>query len=100
MSKENQQLKNIQKELEELSMDLHQAPLQTMRRQNYNAKEIDKNPADWFQADPDVWMPNTSRDPDVWPPPTPSDQRLVLCFQFKRIGWFFTTSGFDNYYRL
>lgn len=60
-----------------------------MRRQNYNAKEIEKNPADWFQADPDVWMPTTSRDPDVWPPPTPNDPRLVQIYFYFRLFIFF-----------
>lgn len=79
--KEYQQLKNIQKELEELSIDLQQSPaIQAVRRQMPSAvMDSEKNPAAWFRPEPDIWMPpSTSRDPDVWPPPSPSDSRLVI----------------------
>lgn len=74
-------MKNIQKELEELSIDLQQSPaMQAVRRQMPSAvMESEKNPAAWFRPEPDIWMPpSTSRDPDVWPPPSPSDSRLVI----------------------
>lgn len=67
ISKENQQLKNIQRELTELSIDLQQSPMQ----------------ANSYRADPDLWLPagpssNNSRDPDVWPPPSPTEPRYFL----------------------
>lgn len=66
VNKEYQQMKSIQKELNEMSMDLHNAPL---RRVAMNAESEYKDPAAWFRPDPDVWAPPASRDPDVFAPP-------------------------------
>lgn len=69
INKEYQQLKAIQKELSEMTMDLQNSPLQMMRRQAISAETENKDPAAWFRADPDIWSPPPNRDPDVFAPP-------------------------------
>lgn len=71
ISKEYQQMKSIQKELLEMTMDLQVAPIQALRRTvQTEPANMAKNPAAWFQPDPDVWSPpSLNRDPDVWGPP-------------------------------
>lgn len=66
MNKEYQQMKSIQKELTEMSMDLHNAPL---RRVAMSTENEYKDPSAWFRPDPDIWAPPTHRDPDVFAPP-------------------------------
>lgn len=79
ITKEYQQLKQIQQELVQISMDMQHAPISTLRRQTNNAVvESDRNPAAFFKADPDIWTGTTSRDPDVWPPPSPHDSRASI----------------------
>lgn len=72
VSKEYQQMKAIQKELCEMTMDLQIAPIQALRRTVQTEQTNAKNPAAWFQPDPDVWPPpQTNRDPDIWGPAPP-----------------------------
>ncbi|XP_058057936.1 katanin p60 ATPase-containing subunit A-like 1 [Anopheles bellator] len=79
ISKEYNQMKQTQKTITEITMDLQNAPLQA--RIQTPLHETTKDPAAWFRADPDVWMPPPIRrvDPDVWAPapdmPQVSDQR-------------------------
>lgn len=68
ITKEYQQLKVIQKELTEMTMDLQNAPMH-LRRTNYNTDTENKDPAAWFRADPDIWSPPPNRDPDIFAPP-------------------------------
>lgn len=68
INKEYQQMKSIQKELTEMTMDLHNAPL--FRRPPTTSTDEYKDPAAWFRPDPDVWSPPTPHhDPDVFAPP-------------------------------
>lgn len=68
ISKEYNELKEIQKTLTEITMDLKNAPL--LARTRYHVtEEHAKDPAAWFKADPDIWSPAPNRDPDVWPAP-------------------------------
>lgn len=76
-------MKALQKELFELTMDLQNAPMQRRTIQQEDTQSYASNPAAWFRADPDIWMPApTNRDPDVWGPPpvTPNDGRYYLLF--------------------
>ncbi|XP_055317852.1 katanin p60 ATPase-containing subunit A-like 1 [Sitodiplosis mosellana] len=67
INKEYQQMKSIQKELTEMTMDLHNAPF---RRPPTRSTENEyKDPAAWFRPDPDVWAPPLHHDPDVFAPP-------------------------------
>lgn len=66
ISKEYQQIKAIQKELTEMTMDLHNAPL---RRNTASVENESRDPAAWFRPDPDIWAPPMNRDPDVFAPP-------------------------------
>lgn len=52
-----------------MTMDMQNAPLQMMRRQAINAETENKDPAAWFRADPNIWVPPPNRDPDVFAPP-------------------------------
>ncbi|XP_031626424.1 katanin p60 ATPase-containing subunit A-like 1 [Contarinia nasturtii] len=67
INKEYQQMKSIQKELTEMTMDLHNAPL--FRRLPTKSTDEYKDPAAWFRPDPDVWSPPPHHDPDVFAPP-------------------------------
>lgn len=67
INKEYQQMKAIQKELLEMTMDLLNAPL---RRPPTSSTEHEyKDPAAWFRPDPDIWAPPAHHDPDVFAPP-------------------------------
>lgn len=66
VNKEYQQMKAIQKELTEMTMDLHNAPF---RRNAVSIESERKDPAAWFRPDPDIWSPPPNRDPDVFAPP-------------------------------
>lgn len=68
ISKEYTELKGIQKTLLEVTMDLKNVPMQARIRSQAH-EEPTKDPAAWFKADPDVWVPPSNRDPDVWGPP-------------------------------
>lgn len=68
ISKEYTELKGIQKTLAEVTMDLKNVPMQARIRSQVQ-EEPTKDPAAWFKADPDVWVPPSNRDPDVWGPP-------------------------------
>lgn len=68
VAKEYQQMKSIQKILAEMTMDLQNVPL-AARFRTPLPEEPNRNPAAWFQPDPDIWTP-PPRDPDVWAPPT------------------------------
>lgn len=68
ISKEYTELKGIQKTLSEVTMDLKNVPMQA-RIRSHVQEEPTKDPAAWFKADPDVWVPPSNRDPDVWGPP-------------------------------
>lgn len=68
ISKEYKELKGIQKTLSEVTMDLKNVPMQARIRSQPH-EEPTKDPAAWFKADPDVWVPPSNRDPDVWGPP-------------------------------
>lgn len=77
VNKEYQQMKAIQKELTEMTMDLHNAPL---RRNIVNVESERKDPAAWFRPDPDIWAPPPNRDPDVFAPPI--DRYVYVKFIF------------------
>lgn len=66
INKEYQQMKAIQKELTEMTMDLHNAPF---RRPTKATESEYKDPAAWFRPDPDIWAPPVHHDPDVFAPP-------------------------------
>lgn len=68
INKEYQQMKAIQKELTEMTMDLHNAPF---RRPTTSTENEYKDPAAWFRPDPDIWAPPAYHDPDVFAPPMP-----------------------------
>ncbi|XP_052901783.1 katanin p60 ATPase-containing subunit A-like 1 [Anopheles moucheti] len=84
INKEYNQMKLIQKTLTEITMDLQNAPLQARIRTPLH-ETASKDPAAWFRADPDIWMPPVSGrggvDPDVWAPapdmPPPDHRRAV-----------------------
>ncbi|XP_062563611.1 katanin p60 ATPase-containing subunit A-like 1 [Armigeres subalbatus] len=78
INKEYSQMKQIQKSLTEITMDLQNAPLQARIRTPLH-ETVNRDPAAWFRADPDVWVPpNPNRDPDVWgPPPDLSTSRTI-----------------------
>ncbi|EAT40653.1 AAEL007637-PA [Aedes aegypti] len=78
INKEYSQMKLIQKSLTEITMDLQNAPLQARIRTPLH-ETANRDPAAWFRADPDVWMPpNPNRDPDVWgPPPDMNTSRSI-----------------------
>lgn len=78
INKEYSQMKQIQKSLTEITMDLQNAPLQARIRTPLH-ETANRDPAAWFRADPDVWMPpNPNRDPDVWgPPPDMNTSRTI-----------------------
>lgn len=59
-------MKAIQKELTEMTMDLHNAPF---RRPTTSTENEYKDPAAWFRPDPDIWAPPPHHDPDVFAPP-------------------------------
>ena len=66
-------MKQIQKTITEVTMEIQNAPIQT-RIINNKLNDVN-DPAAWFRPDPDVWMPNMNRnDPDVWGPP-PIEQK-------------------------
>lgn len=83
MSKEYQQLKAIQKELSEMTMDLQNTPLQALRRNISSAETENKDPAAWFRADPDILSPPPNRDPDVFAPPI--DRFVIILFYFSSL---------------
>lgn len=60
-------MKVIQKELTEMTMDLHNAPFR--RPPTSNTEKEYKDPASWFRPDPDIWAPPVHHDPDVFAPP-------------------------------
>lgn len=70
-------MKNIQKTLGQITMNLQNIPFQSKLSQAYTAEMnvTESDPSAWFRSDPDVWAPPfpTNRDPDVWPPPTAAD---------------------------
>lgn len=68
-------MKSIQKELTEMTMDLHNAPF---RRPPTKSTEEYKDPAAWFRPDPDVWSPPSYHDPDVFAPPI--DRFVILLY--------------------
>ncbi|XP_053679826.1 katanin p60 ATPase-containing subunit A-like 1 [Anopheles nili] len=84
VNKEYNQMKLIQKALTEITMDLQNAPLQARIRTPLH-ETASKDPAAWFQADPDIWLPSASGrggvDPEVWGPPPdmpPVDHRRTV----------------------
>lgn len=74
IAKEYQKIKEIQKELIEMTMDLQNIPIASKFRAPIVAEEPAKDPASWFHPDPDIWTP-PAKDPDVWGPPIRVDQR-------------------------
>lgn len=69
INKEYQKLKSIQQELNEMTMNLQNTPVQMMRRTLANAETEHRDPASWFRPDADIWQPPPNRDPDVFGPP-------------------------------
>lgn len=74
-------MKAIQKELTEMTMDLHNAPL---RRAARTAENEYKDPAAWFRPDPDIWSPPPHHDPDVFAPPIDRCVPKMLCIRIKK----------------
>uniref|UniRef100_A0A1A9WFU3 Katanin p60 ATPase-containing subunit A1 n=1 Tax=Glossina brevipalpis TaxID=37001 RepID=A0A1A9WFU3_9MUSC len=69
ITKEYSQMKDIQRTLSEIALDLHTS--QTASKFKIQTSEIGtKDPASSSRRDPDIWTPPPN-DPDVWGPPRP-----------------------------
>lgn len=69
ISKEYSQIKDIQRTLSEMTLDLQSSQFASKFRTQTSETET-KDPASWFRPDPDIWTP-PPKDPDVWGPPRP-----------------------------
>ncbi|TMW52710.1 hypothetical protein DOY81_002233 [Sarcophaga bullata] len=67
ISKEYSQIKEIQRTLSEMTLDLQSSQFASKLRTQTNETES-KDPSSWFRPDPDIWTP-PPKDPDVWGPP-------------------------------
>lgn len=68
IAKEYDQIKDIQRTLSEMSLDLQNSQFASkLKTTQYNDDEP-KDPSLWFRPDPDIWTP-PPKDPDVWAPP-------------------------------
>lgn len=68
IAKEYDQIKDIQRTLSEMSLDLQNSQFASkLKTTHYNDDEA-KDPSLWFRPDPDIWTP-PPKDPDVWAPP-------------------------------
>ncbi|XP_073846387.1 katanin p60 [Musca autumnalis] len=69
INKEYTQIKDIQRTLSEMTLDLQSSQFASKFRTQTSETET-KDPASWFKPDPDIWTP-PPKDPDVWGPPKP-----------------------------
>ncbi|GBP08837.1 Katanin p60 ATPase-containing subunit A-like 1 [Eumeta japonica] len=73
ISKEYSQIKEIQRTLSEMTLDLQSSQFASKLRTHTSEAEA-RDPSSWFQPDPDIWTP-PPKDPDVWGPPKPEKSR-------------------------
>ncbi|XP_023300657.2 katanin p60 ATPase-containing subunit A-like 1 isoform X2 [Lucilia cuprina] len=69
ITKEYSQIKEIQRTLSEMTLDLQSSQFASKLRTQTSETET-KDPSSWFRPDPDIWTP-PPKDPDVWGPPRP-----------------------------
>ncbi|KAL9889995.1 katanin p60 ATPase-containing subunit A-like 1 isoform X1 [Glossina fuscipes] len=69
ITKEYSQIKDIQRTLSEMTLDLQTSQFASKFKSQTSEMET-KDPASWFKPDPDIWTP-PPKDPDVWGPPRP-----------------------------
>ncbi|XP_065368566.1 katanin p60 ATPase-containing subunit A-like 1 isoform X2 [Calliphora vicina] len=69
ITKEYSQIKEIQRTLSEMTLDLQSSHFASKLRTQTSETET-KDPSSWFRPDPDIWTP-PPKDPDVWGPPKP-----------------------------
>ncbi|XP_075146953.1 katanin p60 [Haematobia irritans] len=69
ITKEYTQIKDIQRTLSEMTLDLQNSHFASKFRTQTSETET-KDPSSWFRPDPDIWTP-PPKDPDVWGPPRP-----------------------------
>ncbi|XP_005175526.2 katanin p60 ATPase-containing subunit A-like 1 [Musca domestica] len=69
ITKEYTQIKEIQRTLSDMTLDLQTSSFASKFRTQTSETET-KDPASWFRPDADIWTP-PPKDPDVWGPPKP-----------------------------
>lgn len=69
ITKEYSQIKEIQRTLSDMTLDLQTSQFASKLRTQTSETET-KDPSAWFRPDPDIWTP-PPKDPDVWGPPKP-----------------------------
>ncbi|XP_013098880.1 katanin p60 ATPase-containing subunit A-like 1 [Stomoxys calcitrans] len=69
ITKEYSQIKEIQRTLSDMTLDLQSSQFASKFRAQASETET-KDPSSWFRPDPDIWTP-PPKDPDVWGPPRP-----------------------------
>lgn len=74
-------MKAIQKELTEMTMDLHNAPFRRPPKSADNEYKDPLSAAAWFRPDPDIWAPPPHHDPDVFAPPIDRYVLKMLCIE-------------------
>lgn len=77
INKEYNQMKQIQKTLMEISMDLKNAPLLARAQRNTGEASRPGDPSAFFRPERDdiYYPPSLNRDPDVWDPPPPLENK-------------------------
>ncbi|XP_063707553.1 katanin p60 ATPase-containing subunit A-like 1 [Culicoides brevitarsis] len=77
INKEYNQMKQIQKTLMEISMDLKNAPLLARTQRNHGEASRPGDPSAFFRPERDdiYYPPSLNRDPDVWDPPPPLENK-------------------------